>query len=102
MRSTCSYSPLYGGTSHITGVEEATGSDGSSEDPNSSPSRYMQLSVGTRTVSVVAETGHCLNEPQHCSVRMSATKPLCAVTLSDRLGHLTLCKCWCRRDVGMN
>ncbi|EER09074.1 hypothetical protein Pmar_PMAR021724 [Perkinsus marinus ATCC 50983] len=45
MRSTCSYSPLYGGTSHITGVEEATGSDGSSEDPNSSPSRYMQLSV---------------------------------------------------------
>ncbi|KAF4754549.1 hypothetical protein FOZ63_021835, partial [Perkinsus olseni] len=76
MRCTCSYSPLYGGVSHVTGVEEATGADGSS----------------TRTVSVVAETGHCLNDPQHCTVRASATRSLCAITVSDRLGHLTLCK----------
>ncbi|KAF4654222.1 hypothetical protein FOZ61_008399, partial [Perkinsus olseni] len=75
MRCTCSYSPLYGGVSHVTGVEEATGADGSS----------------TRTVSVVAETGHCLNDPQHCTVRASATRSLCAITVSDRLGHLTLC-----------
>ncbi|KAF4651559.1 hypothetical protein FOL47_000316, partial [Perkinsus chesapeaki] len=72
MRCSCSYSPLYGGVSHITGVEDAAGAEG----------------TGVKAVSVVAETGHCLNDPQRCTVRTSASSSLCAITVRKRLGTL--------------